>query len=457
MIDVLRIVQTNLASLILSYIPAEKLLPPQKLCCTKPAQLLHQLNMAEQASEEDILLAQRIIGAAERHDVPALTILLKEGSANVQDPTATVATSPLHAAIDACGKAADGKEAGEKAVETVELLLQNGAIWNDLNKEDDTPGCIALRLGQKKIYDIMVEAGVRAEILFAKMEALGLGSSAVEEEEEAEVSEDQPAAKKQKVSSEDAKPIPDPKVLDDVSLDNHAYLKSELRYKEGILLDESDNAVMMDWETQIMQRHAETINPTPGLKVMNVGHGMGIVDTAIQTHNPAEHHIVEAHPQVHKRLREQGWYDKPNVHIHEGRWQDVLPKLIEQGVVLDGIYYDTFAEDYAALREFFAEYVVQLLSKDGVFGWYNGLGADRQICYDVYTKVCFDNFLIFITILCITTVSTSASKSLLPVFLIHRYDFCGYFLVNFRSMLIHPPGRRNRPLRSRFRHRLGRH
>jgi protein arginine N-methyltransferase 2 len=115
---------------------------------------------------------------------------------------------------------------------------------------------------------------------------------------------------------------------------------------------------------------------------------MGIVDTAILTHNPAMHHIVEAHPQVHQRLREQGWYDKPNVTIHEGRWQDVLPKLVKQGVVLDAIYYDTFAEDYDALKEFFSEYVIQLLDPAGKFGWYNGLGADRQICYDVYTKVC---------------------------------------------------------------------
>jgi protein arginine N-methyltransferase 2 len=357
--------------------------------------------MALQATEEDILLAKRIIGAAERHDVPALKVLLKEGSANVQDPTASVASSPLHAAIASCGKAEEGKEAGDEAVETVELLLQNGAIWNDLNQEDETPGCIALRLGQKKIYDIMVEAGVRAEILFAKMAALGLGDNTVEVEveEEEEAAEEQPAAKKQKVSEEEVKEIPqtteDPAVLDDVSLDNHAYLKSQLRYKDKILLDSSDNAVMMDWEDQIMRRHAETINPKPGLKVMNVGHGMGLVDTAIQTHNPAEHHIIEAHPQVHQRLRETGWYDKPNVHIHEGRWQDILPKLVEQGVVLDGIYYDTFAEDYAALKEFFAEYVIQLLAKDGVFGWYNGLGADRQICYDVYTKVRLSGIVVF--------------------------------------------------------------
>jgi protein arginine N-methyltransferase 2 len=227
--------------------------------------------MADQATEADILLAKRIIGAAERHDVAALKILLKDGSANVQDPTATVATSPLHAAI-----ASAGKEDGDAAVQTVELLLQNGAIWNDLNKEDDTPGCIALRLGQKKIYNIMVEAGVRAEILFAKMEALGLNDDADDEEEQAvdEVeAEDRPAAKKQKVSEEEVKEIQEPvrdPLLDDVSLDNHAYLKSQLRYKEGILLDESDNAVMMDWEDQIMRRHAETINPKAGLKVMKV-------------------------------------------------------------------------------------------------------------------------------------------------------------------------------------------
>lgn len=346
--------------------------------------------MADQASEEDVLLAKRIISAAERHDLPALQVLLKEGSANVQDPTATAATSPLHAAILSCGEAKERKEAGEDAVQTVDLLLQNGAIWNDLNKDDETPGCIALRLGQKKIYDMMVEAGVRAELLFSKMQALGLGGDDDVEEVDAELPEDQPAVKKQKVSEDEAQPVAevvDPKILDDVSLDNKAYLKSQLRYQGHILLDESDNAVMMDWETEIMQRHAQTLIPKKGLKVMNVGHGMGIVDTAIQTHEPAEHHIIEGHPQVHQRLREQGWYDKPNVIIHEGRWQDILPKLVEQGVVLDAIYYDTFAEDYAALKEFFSEYVIQLLAPDGKFGWYNGLGADRQVCYDVYTKV----------------------------------------------------------------------
>ena len=42
---------------------------------------------------------------------------------------------------------------------------------------------------------------------------------------------------------------------------------------------------MMDWETEIMTRHAETLLPTPGLRALNVGHGMGIVDAAIQAHH----------------------------------------------------------------------------------------------------------------------------------------------------------------------------
>ena len=90
-------------------------------------------------------------------------------------------------------------------------------------------------------------------------------------------------------------------------------------------------------------------------------------------------------------MREQGWFEKPNVKIHQGKWQDVLPKLIEQGVVLDAMYYDTYAEDYKDLKQFFEEYVIALLDHEGLFGFYNGLGADRQVCYDVYTKVSYSH------------------------------------------------------------------
>ncbi|KAI9845474.1 MAG: Arginine N-methyltransferase 2, partial [Pleopsidium flavum] len=55
--------------------------------------------------------------------------------------------------------------------------------------------------------------------------------------------------------------------------------------------------------------------------------------------------------------------------------------------MFDAIYFDTFAEDYKALRDFLSEYVIGLLQEGGKWGFFNGLGADRQVCYDVYGKV----------------------------------------------------------------------
>jgi protein arginine N-methyltransferase 2 len=300
--------------------------------------------------EQDILAARRILSSATRLDLAALKVQLKDdpAGANVRDPNTN--TTPLHAAI-----ASGTRENEHTVVDVVAYLLENGAIWNDLNNENDTPGCVAHKRGLASVYETMVEAGVRAELLFGNLSDLGFGG-----EDQATEPKDNDS-KSQSVMPSDAD--------DDVSKDNRAYLKSELRFRDGILLDSSDNAVMMDWETTIMKRHAETLIPRAGLRAMNVGHGLGIVDTAIQSHSPSEHHIVEAHPQVLARLRTNGWYEKPGVHIHEGRWQDVLPRLAQQGVILDAIYYDTFAEDYAALKEFFSEFVVQLLDEDGKFGW----------------------------------------------------------------------------------------
>ncbi|KAI9662529.1 MAG: Arginine N-methyltransferase 2 [Bathelium mastoideum] len=378
------------------------------------------MDEADTTGEID-LLTQSILLAASHHDLKALKDLLRDGSANVQD--AETGFTPLHAAIAACesdeeetqksvehtnGNAESAPSAEEEAaIETVKLLLQNGAIWNDLDKNNETPGCIARRLGLNALYDVVVDAGVRAELLFGRLdEYQALNDS--EDDEDAQEGSDatqpttQPMEKDQhQIEPSIPEPREDPKdgaaaseVVDDVSLDNKTYLRSALTFTQDKLLDDSANAVMMSWETTIMNRHAEVLLPVEGLRALNVGHGMGIVDTAIQSHSPRTHHIIEAHPQVIQQMRERGWFHKPGVVIHEGRWQDILPKLIEDGIMFDGIYYDTFAEDYKALKEFFSEHVIGLLDpaggrdgEGGRFSFYNGLGADRQICYDVYTKV----------------------------------------------------------------------
>ena len=348
---------------------------------------------------EGQLLAQSLLAAAAKHDNIAVRNLLRSVSANVQD--AETGFAPLHAAIAACGTQENSPPSQEEATsETVKLLFQNGAIWNDLDKNNETPGCIAHRLGLKTAYQQIVDAGVRAELLLSKLDELAMSDRAGDEEEDdnrCEIGDDAKGADKngaaEEVRDEDAHAAalvdstePAEDYIDHWD-SNADYLRSSLRFTDTQLLDSSSNAVMMDWETGIMERHAQLLLPTQGLRAMNIGHGMGIVDTAMQSHMPKEHHIVEAHPAVLAQMRKNGWMDKPGVVVHEGRWQDILPKLILDGLVLDAIYYDTFAEDYKDLKYLFEECVIGLMEQSGRFGFYNGLGADRRVCYDVYENV----------------------------------------------------------------------
>lgn len=75
-----------------------------------------------------------------------------------------------------------------------------------------------------------------------------------------------------------------------------------------------------------MEAHAKAVCSGGG-HVLNVGFGMGLVDTAIQQYSPVTHTIVEAHPVVYKRMLQSGWDKRENVKIIFGRWQDVLSQL----------------------------------------------------------------------------------------------------------------------------------
>lgn len=298
-------------------------------------------------------LIHMILLASENHDVETLHTLFKTASANVQDPETLV--TPLHAAI----ATAQGKE--EIAAKTLKVLLQNGAVWNDLDANDETPACLAYRLGLTDLYEIMIDAGVRAELLLSRLDQYQLLGD--EDEVEDEVGEDID--------------------VEDPSANNEAYLRSTIPSHPTNLLDSGDNAIMMTWETPIMEAHAKALLPREGMRVLNIGHGLGIFDDIVQDHRPAQHHIIEAHPDVIKRMATTGWTEKPNVTIHHGRWQDIVPNLSEK---FDAIYFDTFAESYADFKSFVGQ-VGGLLADGGKFGMFWGAGADRRCSYDVYTKV----------------------------------------------------------------------
>ena len=67
---------------------------------------------------------------------------------------------------------------------------------------------------------------------------------------------------------------------------------------------------------------------------------------AIQSRQPRSHTIIEAHPDVHRRMLQEGWHEKPGVTIIFARWQDCMDKLTDY----DGIFFDTFSEHYEDLR-----------------------------------------------------------------------------------------------------------
>jgi protein arginine N-methyltransferase 2 len=372
------------------------------------------IHLAEVDVDLDV---QEILLAASQHDLTKLRRLLRTQSslpdaANVKDTESGF--SPLHAAIAACEPDTETKEAKngtngatpsesnpkgldtetlQSAVETVKFLLQEGAIWNDLDINNETPGCLARRIGALELYDLIVDAGVRAELLLNRLDAYEeLSDGEEEEEEEEEEKKEAEAETETETETELVDASADITAATTVTpanpdVSNPQYLESHLNIQNDRILDADQNGVMMAWESDIMRKSAKALLPTPGLKVLNIGHGMGIVDGFFQEQGPSAHHIIEAHEDVVAEMKRRGWDSKPGVVIHQGRWQDILPGLVAEGEMFDAIYYDTFAESYGDFREFFSEQVIGLLEQEGRWGFFNGMGADRQISYDVYQKV----------------------------------------------------------------------
>ncbi|KAK5990658.1 Protein arginine N-methyltransferase 2 [Cladobotryum mycophilum] len=356
---------------------------------------------------EDI---RNILYHAWGHDLGGLKKLLDEREkASVQDPK--TGETPLHAAIRVCGPA-EKKDAGEEdeeeeegSVEAAKEILQelflSGAIWNDVDANNETAGCVADRLGRKTLYNLCVEAGVRAELLFALMD----GYEELSSGEDEEMGEDQDEATNEDTKPEEEEPteekVPNfvPPNADEKPVTSEEYLQSKLTYDDDKLLDSDLNGVMMAWETDIMRRSVAALIPdsSPGKRILNIGFGMGIVDGMFAELKPSRHHIIEAHPNVLEHVSKPGSKFGPEweksgpeegaYKIFAGKWQDIVPQLLEQGEIYDAIYFDTFGEDYSQLREFFMEHVPGLMDQEGRFSFFNGLGADRKICYDVYTKV----------------------------------------------------------------------
>ena len=96
--------------------------------------------------------------------------------------------------------------------------------------------------------------------------------------------------------------------------------------------------VMMDWEDTIMSASAAYVCENRG-DILEIGFGMGISATYIQSHTINSHTIIENHPQIITKA--QAWAaDKSNVTIIEGSWFDIKDTLS----TYDGLFYDTWGD-----------------------------------------------------------------------------------------------------------------
>lgn len=303
-------------------------------------------------------------------------ILEKEPLANIEeliDADAALwfqdneGTSPLHAAAYVGNK------------ELVDKFLNEGAIWNAVDNLGNTAGDIALSLNDEACYNLIRDAGIRAELLFAVL----------------------------------ASRLPPPQLSptlitgcrDTTAAGNtDMFLGSNLKYTkdahgQGICLLELDNGesigVMMGWEEEIMRKTVDALctdhpRVKEGLRILNVGFGLGIIDGLFQglTTPPSLHVIIEAHRDVLAYMKECGWDKKPGAKIMQGKWQDVVQSEEFRALgKFDVVYTDTFAEDYGELHKFFKLLPDLLIGPQARFSFFNGLGATNALFYDVYSRV----------------------------------------------------------------------
>jgi|688.fasta_scaffold677375_2 protein arginine N-methyltransferase 2 len=141
------------------------------------------------------------------------------------------------------------------------------------------------------------------------------------------------------------------------------YIYENIKFEKDKILDKNNNSIMMSWETIIMYTAAKTICVKKG-DILNIGFGMGIIDSFIQEESPHTHWIIEAHPQILKKMKEQGWYDKKNVKILEGTWQQYIYSL----PLFDGIFFDTWEDNHVSGL---LDRISYLLKSDGIFSYSN--------------------------------------------------------------------------------------
>ena len=151
------------------------------------------------------------------------------------------------------------------------------------------------------------------------------------------------------------------------------YISQSLEFNESnIIYTESETQweVMMDWEDPLMSASAAYICEEGG-DILEIGFGMGISATYIQSHTINSHTIIENHPDIIPKA--QAWAaDKSNVTIVEGSWYDVKDTLS----TYDGLFMDTYGDK--DMNEFSSS-LSSLMKAGGKATWWNSISGSVNI------------------------------------------------------------------------------
>jgi hypothetical protein len=150
---------------------------------------------------------------------------------------------------------------------------------------------------------------------------------------------------------------------------SQSYLHQNLNITQDLIVDEKGGLVMMEFERPIMKQAAQDVCKYGG-DILNVGFGMGIIDSYIEEYSINTHWIIEAHPQVQQKILDEGWGEKKHVKLIFQPWQEVLHTLPK----FDGIYFDTYGENQVP----FHQYVHNILKPKSIYSFFNNPNADLE-------------------------------------------------------------------------------
>lgn len=308
----------------------------------------------------------RLLLAASHGDLPTIKSLLT-------NPDEAQQAQPWHESSD-LGWSALHYAAEQGHTKVVEYLLRNGAVWNAVDIHGVTAAQVAWSCNFDQTYAAILQFGVGQTLLADALQ--------VDEEEEEEEMEGEAQVQ------QDGNNLTLSAPSGELANSNLDFLASPLRFvvvedadpkgkRRERCLDADDNMVMSGWEIDIMQKSAEALcQGRQGLRVLNIGYGLGIVDDFFQEFKPSRHVIIEPHPDVVKFFKTKSIANAQGVELVQKRWEDALadPELGE----FDVVYADPFAQDYKDLKKLFDLLPNLLRGPDARFSFFHGLAGTNR-------------------------------------------------------------------------------